>query len=360
MQSKESYQALAAHLNSFPQGFPSTESHVELALLAHLFTPKEAEFARHLSQTFQPLDRILEEADIPKEDTRTLLKDMAAKGLIGIKRSEEGVEVELFPFIVGFYENQRERMDETFARLFEDYYQQVEHEFLSFEPQFHRVIPVNEAIQTQIEILPEDNVMDLLSNKKAWAVVDCVCRKQKALIGEGCDHPLRMCLVMSDSPNVFEGQHGIDVLDLEGALTILDEAAVAGLVHTVSNQKDGLSYVCNCCTCSCGILRGVAEAHIANVVARSAYEAQVDQTVCIACGICEDLCQFDAITVSDTALINVESCVGCGVCARACPESAITLILRPSDEILSIPNSFEDWLRERTQARGLITDTGTG
>ena len=165
---------------------------------------------------------------------------------------------------------------------------------------------------------------------------------------------------MSDSPNVFDGQAGMDALDLDGAIAVLDEAAVAGLVHTVSNQKDDISYVCNCCTCSCGILRGVAEAHIANVVARSAYEAQVDQTACIACGICEDLCQFDAITVSDTALINAESCVGCGVCARACPESAITLIMRPSDEILSIPNSFEDWLKERKQARELMTDTGTG
>jgi len=41
------------------------------------------------------------------------------------------------------------------------------------------------------------------------------------------------------------------------------------------------------------------------------------------------------------------------LCAKACPELAITLQLRPSDEILPVPNSFEDWLDARQQARGL-------
>lgn len=156
---------------------------------------------------------------------------------------------------------------------------------------------------------------------------------------------------MSDTPNAFDNVTVMDALDLEGALAILDEATAAGLVHTVSNQKDGISYVCNCCTCSCGILRGVAEANIANVVARSAYVAQVDQDICIACGICKDYCQFGAITIMDTAEIFSERCVGCGVCAKACPELAITLHMRPSDEILPVPNSFEDWLEARQHAR---------
>lgn len=351
MDTKDTYRALAKHLDSFPQGFPSTGDGVELELLAYLFTPEEAAFALLLPQTFTPLDTFTVASDPQTENPRSLVKSMTAKGLISMRRGETGIEVKLLPFIVGFYENQVDRMDATFARLFERYYANVQKELLSYAPQFHRVVPVNETINTQIEILPEDNVMTLLSSKKAWAVLDCVCRKQKQLIGEGCEHPLRMCLAMSDTPNAFDNVTVMDALDLEGALAILDEATAAGLVHTVSNQKDGISYVCNCCTCSCGILRGVAEANLANVVARSAYVAQVDQDICIACGICEDYCQFGSITITDTAEILSERCVGCGVCAKACPELAITLHMRPSDEILPVPNSFEDWLEARQHAR---------
>jgi len=235
MESENTYQALANHLDSFPQGFPKTENQVELSLLAYLFTPEEAEFALHLSQYYEPLDNILVDTAISKSEARAMIKAMGSKGLISVTQSAEGIALKLLPFIVGFYENQVFQMDETFAKLFEDYYRQVQKQLLSYEPQFHRVVPVNETIKSQIEILPEDNVVALLSSKKAYAVLDCVCRKQKLLIGEGCEHPLRMCLAMSDFPGAFDNAPGMDALDLAGALAVLDEAAAAGLVHTVSN-----------------------------------------------------------------------------------------------------------------------------
>jgi hypothetical protein len=42
-----------------------------------------------------------------------------------MQRGASGIEVNLPPFIVGFYENQVFRIDETFAQLFEDYYHEV-------------------------------------------------------------------------------------------------------------------------------------------------------------------------------------------------------------------------------------------
>jgi len=307
MNANANFQALAARLDSFPQRFPSTTSGVELQLLAQLFTPKEAGLAANFILDFTPLGE-------------------AGKGLIKIKRGESGLEVRLLPFIVGFYENQVDRIDEVFANLFEAYYREASHDLLSMEPQFHRIIPVKETINTQVEILPEDNVVALLSSKSAWGVMDCICRKQKALIGEGCDHPLKVCLILSETPGVFDDLEGIEALDLDDALEVLDRAAAAGLVHTVS-------------------------AHIANVVARSAYVAQVYDDACIGCGICEDLCQFDAISIKETSIIDQETCVGCGVCARSCPEDAVSLSLRPAGEILHVPNSFEAWLEEREKVR---------
>ncbi len=57
----------------------------------------------------------------------------------------------------------------------------------------------------------------------------------------------------------------------------------------------------------------------------SGVTAEVDPSLCTACGICEEICQFDAITTLESAEIDPLSCEGCGVCAEFCPEEAINL-----------------------------------
>lgn len=347
----ESYHALAKRLDSFPQGYPATDTGKELAILEYLFTPEEANLASQLTFEYQLLSKIAEIVGCSIPIAVDLIKSMASKGLVHIKRGDNGIEVMLFPFVVGFYENQVFRMDETFAKLFEDYFHESFTDLLSITPQFHRVVPIHESIQTNIEILPEEDVVYLLKQKKAWGVLDCICRKQQALLGKPCEHPIHVCLGMSDSPGAFDHSEMIQALDLESAVKVLEAAGASGLVHTVSNNKREISYVCSCCTCSCGLLRGIAEAGIANVVARSSYVAKIDEEICFGCGICEDVCQFHAITLSDVAEINQVSCFGCGVCVRNCPEHAISLIKRKPEDILEIPETEYDWLRQRSQAR---------
>jgi ferredoxin len=257
---------------------------------------------------------------------------------------------------VGFYENQRERMNQEFAQLVEDYFSETGFSLLAIQPSFHRVIPVREAIATKIEILPENDIAEILSQHQAWAVIDCVCRKQQAVLNQACGHPIRTCLIMSDIPQVFDGQEDMDALTFDQALDVLHQAADAGLVHTVANHREGLSYVCNCCTCGCGILRGIAEAHLANVVARSAYQATVAEGACVACGTCETVCQFNAIKVGDRARVDPIVCVGCGICVRACPEGALDLVLRPEEDVLEIPNAFHDWFEARGKSRNLMVE----
>ena len=347
----DEYQALAETLDSFPQGFPATASGKELEILAYLFSPEEAHFAAHLSLSFQPLDQVVSLVGISQAKSRRLIKRMANKGLINLNRTANGIEIKLLPFIVGIYENQNNRIDQTLAQLMEDYHHEAFHEMISVKPQFHRVIPVDASIDTKVEILPEESVSEILVQKKAWAVIDCICRKQQNLLGKGCHHPLRVCLIMSDTPSAFDGQSDMDVLDLESALEVLDQAARAGLVHSISNHKEDISYICNCCTCGCGILRTIAEAHMANVVARSSYFASVTEADCVGCGTCEEMCQFGAINILEVASVDDHVCVGCGVCVRFCPEGAISMRMRAPDEILEIPNSYETWLEQRKKSR---------
>ena len=54
--------------------------------------------------------------------------------------------------------------------------------------------------------------------------------------------------------------------------------------------------------------------------------AVIDPEVCTNCGICEELCRFDAISVVDgQTTISEFSCDGCKLCEIACPVDAITL-----------------------------------
>ena len=44
---------------------------------------------------------------------------------------------------------------------------------------------------------PFESASEIVNSMQSWAVQDCVCRKQKALIGEACGHPLDVCMVFS-------------------------------------------------------------------------------------------------------------------------------------------------------------------
>jgi heterodisulfide reductase subunit A-like polyferredoxin len=139
------------------------------------------------------------------------------------------------------------------------------------------------------------------------------------------------------------------VINREEALAILKLSADAGLVHSVSNTQEGNYYICNCCACSCGFLRGMADFGMANVMARSAFVNQMDESLCIACGECVEVCAFSALTLKDVIEINETRCVGCGVCVPVCPSGALSLRRRPEAEIKAIPRTAEEWAASRLQ-----------
>lgn len=55
------------------------------------------------------------------------------------------------------------------------------------------------------------------------------------------------------------------------------------------------------------------------------YVPQVDLDLCSGCGICGDVCQFNAIVMlKDEPRVFPSLCHGCGSCTLQCPEAAIT------------------------------------
>jgi ferredoxin len=361
MKMKEnSYKRLAGQLDALPGGYPPAPDGAELRLLERLFSPEEAALAAELRLTFetpaQIAGRLLQAGweSIEPQILQEQLKGMARKGLIAASRGESGLSFGLMPFVVGIFEAQNGRMDAEMARLYEDYYRQAFSKMLPIQPTFHRVIPVRESVRVDLEIRPYESASEIVQSAGAWGVLDCICRTQKALIGEACGHPVDNCLVLGKKPGMFDHSPVIRALTLEQAQATLRRAADAGLVHSVSNVQDEISYICNCCTCSCGILRGVVELGMVNVVARSAFANQVDEALCIGCEDCVDSCQFLALSLKDNIIwVNRMRCAGCGVCVLSCPEGALGLVRRPEEEILPVPEREMDWRLQRSAARGI-------
>ena len=347
------YEILAERLDALPNGFPRTKDGLEIRLLAYIFSAEEAELAAQLRITPETPEQIAVRLGREAEPLRMMLKGMAKHGLIKAEVTEAGLGYALLPFVVGIYEMQISRIDRELALLFEDYYQQAFHQMLSIAPPVHRVIPVYESVRVDLEIRPYESAAALLDHAKSWGVTDCICRIQKALIGEACQHPVEVCMMLSERAAAFDHNAVVRALTREEAMDILHQAALAGLVHSVSNNQQGVWYVCNCCTCSCGILRGMAEKGMANVIARSSYVNQVDQAGCLACGDCVAMCQFHALSMNEFAEVDRLRCVGCGVCVPSCPEQALGLVQRPSWEIKNPPENEKEWGKERAHNRGI-------
>jgi Fe-S-cluster-containing hydrogenase component 2 len=352
---KDHYRKLAGELDRIPNGFPGTESGVELKLLAKLFSEEEARVASSLSLEPQTIGTIAGKNNLEEREAKALLIGMVKKGLIDMRRLEgEGFVFFLIPFVVGFYERQNARIDKEFAELFEQYYKEAFHNTMLNPPSVHRVIPVERTIPVNIDVMPYAKASTYLDEAQSWGVLDCICRVQKKLIGEGCDHAVENCLVFSRKPGAFDRTDDIRAITKEEALEILAEADREGLVHSTNNARDDVEYICNCCTCSCGVLRGMVEYGSRNSIARSDFYAMVDREFCSGCEICAERCMFNAIEINNgISLVTEEDCYGCGLCVTSCPEEAITLVQKGPRELSPPPADEKEWRAERDRSRQL-------
>jgi Na+-translocating ferredoxin:NAD+ oxidoreductase subunit B len=342
------YTRLASLLDSLPNRFPATQSGVEIRLLKKIFSPEEALLAGAMSASAESADVITVRAGVDTREGRDHLKRMAAKGLISVRRGQGDFAFFLKPFIVGFYENQLPRMDAEMAVLFEEYFNESRGALLRDTPAHHRIIPVEQAIPFQIAVQPYERASTLLEQALSWGVRDCICRVQQKLVGKGCNRPVNTCLVFAPVKNAFDRSKTDRVITKEEAIQILKETEEAGLVHTVGNYRDGIDYICNCCTCCCGILRGIAEYGISSAVAHSDFFLVVDADACTGCNNCIERCQFNALSPSDGVVaVDYQHCMGCGVCVVACTTDALHLERRPLPEISIPPAGLKEWAAQR-------------
>ena len=347
--SEETFESLADALDRLPNGFPRTDSGVEILILKKIFAAEEAALASLLGRELESSDSVAGRAGIPAREARHTLMRMAKRGLVWAGRNEQGPAFRLAPFVVGIYEAQLEVMDHELAHLFEDYMAQGGAKgIMGPLPSLHRVVPAHGSVKTEW-IMPYDEVRALLLEAKVFSVRDCICRREQDLIGNRpCSFPLHNCLTMSPAVRPARPED----ISKEQAVAILDEAEQVGLVHTVSNVLAGVNYVCNCCGCCCGILRGITQYGLDHSVAAANYLATVDPDTCTGCGTCVERCQVGAMSLPDeTAVVDAKRCIGCGLCVTGCPADAVTLQRKTEAQIVHPPADFAAWEQERLRNR---------
>jgi Fe-S-cluster-containing hydrogenase component 2 len=351
------YKRLAERLDQIPNGYPATESGVELKILKKIFTPEEAETALRLNLFPEPVEAIAGRLEKPVEEMRTILDTMAGKGQISCRKML-GQQVYMpVPFIVGIYEFQLYRIDKEMAEYIEEYLPALFETLGKYKPAVSRVLPINAKIEARSRVKSYDDVRQLIEGSKSFQINECICRKEKALLGDPCRHDLETCLWISKEENAWEYfSLGGRIISKEEALKVLDDAREAGLIHNLFyNTQETHSAICNCCSCCCGIFRGVNELGLPNLLVRSNYVARIDQESCSACGVCADeRCPVNAISVENGKYtVMADVCIGCGSCSVACPDWSISLMERAESEREQPPKDIIDWMVQRAQNRGV-------
>jgi Pyruvate/2-oxoacid:ferredoxin oxidoreductase delta subunit len=353
----EVYQNLAHKLNEMPNGFPATKSGVELKILQKIFEPKEAEMALKIKPAPETAEYIAKRLGEPLAEIKEFLDDMASKGQIACFNMS-GQKMYMFvPFLIGIYELQLNRFDKELAELFEEYEPMLTKTVGGYEPAYTRVVPINSKINADLQINRYEDIRQLIDTAKSFRLSECICRKEKALGGQPCEHSLEVCLSFSKEENAYDSlplQRG-KIISKDKALEVLTDAEKEGLVHCTYNVQDGQTFVCNCCSCSCALMRGLKEFKAPHMLAKSNFVAIVDEESCESCGICkEERCPMDAIIEENGVYsVQAERCIGCGVCAVTCPTESITLTRRGAPEQDIPSTNLLEWQSKRVATRGI-------
>jgi NAD-dependent dihydropyrimidine dehydrogenase PreA subunit len=354
--SEEIYRNLAKVLDTLPNGFPPTDSGVEIRLLKRIFRPEDADLFCDLRLEFETARQISKRTGRPLEGMEEHLSDMRGRGQIfGVAFG--GVKMfKMVPWAFGIYEFQRPHMDRELAEMCEEFGKVYGELFFTKKPQLMQVIPIEKEIPNKQEALSYEQVSNIIENSQSCAVFDCICKKEKRLLDDGCDKPLEICTAYAPIPGVFDDADRYRAISKADAYGVLDKAEDAGLVHLTWNVESGHFFICNCCGCCCGVLKAINELGInASDVINSYYFAKINPDECDACGTCKDeRCQVNAIQEEDDVYkIIREKCIGCGLCVTTCPTEAISLVRKQPEEIVPPPKDEMDWYEKRGIERGV-------
>jgi len=346
--SNELYDRLIDNLMLIGGAVPIYKCEEFTALIQALFNPEEAELAAGMPLGMQAVEAISEQVDRPADTIVPLLERMTDKGLVFHQVRNEKTHYKLMAVLPGFFEFQFMKGETTdhdrkMAHLFKAYFDKMEEftvgaslELMRKITPFSRVIPVEKEVAGGSEIQPYQALSDYIQKSEFISVSTCYCRHYGELLGDPCDKPKQNC--MAFGPNAkFTSERGYGrLVSKEEALQVLDDAEKAGLVHMSSNTSKYIDFICNCCSCHCGVVKSLQELDLPSMGAVSSYRLKIDEEACIGCEDCVERCPTNALAVEDEMVqVDLRRCIGCGLCNSACPSEALSM--EPREDAPSPP-----------------------
>ena len=348
----EVYEQLARRLHRLTNGYPATESGVELKILRKIFSEEEAAYALKLRPYPERAEKLSQRFGRTVDETREILDSMAEKGQIGsFAHPSGGQGYMLSPFALGIWEYQVDHLDRELCDLADEYFPELLKTVGGHKPALSRVVPINKAIDADLQVLSYEDMRGLIERSYSFQLMDCICRKKKDLQGNRtCDHTRENCMVFLKQENAldyfnFAGR----IISKEEALAVLEQTEEEGLVHCTYNTRAEQVWVCNCCSCCCDLLVGLTQHKSPHLLTRSNFLATVDEESCKACGVCaKKRCPTEAIIANNGSYaVLSERCIGCGVCVPACPTDSLKLIRQSAAEQDKPPADLKSWYLRR-------------
>ena len=351
---KDVYRRLAEHLDNLPAGYPATESGVELRILKRLFTEEEAAIAAGMSMMPEPAEAIAARLGWEVSALAPTLAEMSRKGLIFRNSKGDQQTYMAAQFVIGIWEYHVNDLDEDLIRDVNEYIPYLMKKgWADRKTKQVRVIPVVQSVNAEMTVTPYEAAEEVIRQQSKIVVAPCICRREHAMVGQGCDKPMEACLTFGSAAYYYE-QNGLGrTIPQEEALGLLKAGEEAGLVLQPSNSQKPVS-ICMCCGCCCQILKNMRTLDKPVLAVHTNYYAEVIAAECTACETCVERCQVDAITVEDVAAVNRDRCIGCGLCIGACPTDALILKQKAVEEQYIPPaNTVETYINMASE-RGKI------
>ncbi len=331
---KDIYRQLQERLDQYSMGFPATDSGVEIEILKELFSEADAEMFLHLTLKPETPEAVAGRIGSPVEAVAARLDDMSERGLLFRLRKRDIVKYGAIPFVHGLFEFQVSTLNPRLAGLVQRYMDEGFHGAITRgAAAFLRTVPIQRTIEVLHHVAPYEDAAEILKAAGKVVVTDCICRKQKRLVGQGCDKPLEVCFMFGSMGQYYVDRGMGREVSTDEAIRILMNAQDAGLVtQPATAQNPG--GMCNCCGDCCGVLTSLKRHPRPAEKVFSNYFAEVDEEMCSGCETCVDRCQMEAIRINQDGAAEIvrDRCIGCGLCVAVCPEEALQLVLKPKDQ----------------------------
>lgn len=348
------YRKLQQYLDTMSVGFPPSKSGIELKILQNLFSQEDAELFLVLTANLETPEEIALRLGLDPAPLNSHLKDMRDRGLLFSYSKGDVTKYGTIAFVHGIFEFQVKKLGKELSQMFEEYYKEAfGNSLLESTSSFVRTIPVHESVDTKYNIAAFNDAANILHSQKLISVAECICRKEKIIMGAGCDKPREVCFMFGSMAKYYIDQGLGRQVDAEEAVRMLKEAQKAGLV-TQPGTAQNPGGMCNCCGDCCGILRALNMTDKPAHYVTANYHAAVDTDACTGCEACLDRCQVRAIKMKNSiAEINLDRCIGCGLCVSSCPVEAIKMI--PHEKQPQLPLNVPDQIRQLAIVRGITS-----